>query len=81
MSLYVEVYVGSPNHRKLVAKSHLYNVSDLADISDYEFISTEYGSVALDIPATEVKGDIKQHKRKQSVWAIVEKLAKISKGK
>ena len=81
MSLYIEVQVGSPDNRKMVARSHAYNISNLSDISDYEFISTEFGAPLLNIPSSEVKGDIKQHRRKQSVWAIVEKIAGLSKGK
>jgi hypothetical protein len=81
VSLYIEVYVGSRERRKLVATTHLWNVSDLADVSDYEFISEEYGAPALNIPANTLESEIKQHKRKQSVWALVEKVAKLSKGK
>lgn len=80
MSLFIEVYVGSRKNRKLVAATHLWNISDLADVSDYEFISEEFGAPSLDIPANTVKSEIKQHKRKQSVWALVEKVAKLSKG-
>lgn len=75
MSLYIEVYVGSRDNRKLVAKTHAYNISDLADVSDYEFISTEFGAPHLGVPPTEIKGEILGHKRKQSVWHLVEKIA------
>lgn len=79
MSLFIEVYVGSKQNRKLVADCHAYNVSDLADISDYEFRSYEPEAPHLDIPRNLVEGEIKNHKRKQSVWALVEKIAKRSK--
>ena len=76
MSLFIEVYVGSRNNKKLVADCHAYNVSDLAEISDYEFISTEYGAPHLNIPPSEIKGEVNSHKRNQTVWSLVEKIAK-----
>lgn len=78
MSLFIEVYVGSRHTRKLVASSHAWNVSDLANTSDYEFTSTEFGASHLGIPPSEVKGDVKTHKRKQSVWSLVKKIAEKS---
>lgn len=74
-SLFIEVYVGSRHNRKLVASTHAYNISDLANTSNYEFISEEYGAPHLGIPATEVKGFIEKHRRQQSVWKLVEKIA------
>ena len=78
MSLFIEVYVGSRVHRKLVADCHAYNVSDLRDISDYEFTSYEKGAEHLGIPRKKAVGKIKGHERNQSVWALVEKIAKES---
>lgn len=80
MSLFIEVYVGSRANRKLVADTHLYNVSDLADVSDYKFTSFEAGAPHMDIPRNKVEAEIKGHARKQSVWALVEKVAQLSKG-
>lgn len=78
MSLFIEVYVGSRDRRKLVAECHAYNVSDLRDTSDYEFISTEFGAPHLGIPASEIKGEVKSHERKQTVWNLVKKIAENS---
>lgn len=75
MSLFIEVYVGSRNNRKLVAECHAYNISNLAEVSDYEYTLTEYGAKHLDIPPSEIKGGVKDHVRKQSVWSLVEKIA------
>ena len=75
MSLFIEVYVGNRSNRKLIAETHAYNISDLADTSDYEFTATEYGNLALDIHPSEVKGEVKAHNRNQSVWALVAKIA------
>jgi hypothetical protein len=79
VSLFIEVYVGSRHNKKLVASTHAYNISDLAEVSDYEFISSEYGAKHLGIPPSEVRGGIRRHKRNQTVWSLVEKIAKISK--
>jgi DNA-dependent RNA polymerase auxiliary subunit epsilon len=78
MSLYIEVYVGSRANRKLVAECHAYNISDLASVSDYEFTSLERGAPHLNIPASEVRGDVKRHDRRTSVWKLVEKIARAS---
>lgn len=75
MSLFIEVYVGSRTNRKLVAHTHLYNISDLADISDYEFTAEEFGNEKMGIPAALVKDRIKGHVRNQSVYALVKKVA------
>lgn len=78
MSLFIEVYVGSRKNKKLVAECHAYNISDLAEVSDYEFISTEFGASHLGIPPKEVKDMISSHKRSQSVWNLVAKIARLS---
>lgn len=75
MSLFIEVYVGSRHNRKLVASTHAYNVSNLNKISDYEFTSDEYGYEPLSIPPQEIKGEVKEHDREQSVWKLVSKIA------
>lgn len=78
MSLYIEVYVGSKDNRKLVAECHAYNVLSLAKISDYVFTSTEFGAAHLGIPPSKTTGDIREHDRETSVWRLVEKIAKAS---
>ena len=75
MSLFIEVYVGSKKNRVKVAECHAYNVSNLKDVSDYEFESIEFGNRHLNIPASEVKGGVEGHNRNQTVWSLVEKIA------
>lgn len=75
MSLWIEVYVGSRHNRKLVAQSVAHNVSDLQGVSDYEWSSEEFGEPALNIPRSEASGRINGHARKQSVWALVARIA------
>lgn len=81
MSLFIEVYVGNRDNRKLVASSHAYNISDLAEVSDYEFNSIEYGYEPLNISKVESFGSIKRHHRSQSVWNLVKKIADKSSGR
>lgn len=81
MSLFIEVYVGSKDRRKLVAKSVAHNVSNLADVSNYVFDSHEFGEERLDIPEIKKSGEIKDHYRNQSVWSLVRKIAERSYGK
>lgn len=78
MSLWIEVYVGSKDNRSKVAESKAWNVSDLADVSDYEFRSEEFGAEHLGIPPKVVEGNLYSHERKQSVWKLVEKVSKES---
>ena len=75
MSLWIEVYVGHRDNKKLIASTHAYNVSNLADTSDYEYTNTEFGATHLGIPPSEYKGEVKGHSRKQSVWSLVAKIA------
>lgn len=75
MSLFIEVYVGSEDRRKLVAKCVAHNVSNLAHYSDYDFVSEEFGAPHLDIPPTKSQGTVKNHNRKTTVWHLVRELA------
>lgn len=77
MSLIVEVYVGShlsKEHRKLVATGVVHNISNLADISNYEGVVQEVSSASLRIPAMSKPLKIVNHNRQQSVWSLVQKI-------
>lgn len=79
MSLVVEVYVGShldKNRRKLVAEAVLHNISDLADISDYQGTIIEYEAPHLDIQFSKKDLTICEHPRKSSVWSLIKKMVK-----
>jgi len=80
MSLYIEVYVGHGRDRHMIADATAHNISDLRDTSDYDFSAIETGNFKLGIPPNDVDGKIMGHYRKQSVWALVEKVAQLSKG-
>ena len=76
MSLFIKVWVGSEYNKKLVADCYAYNTSDLADVSNYKFTSVDVGAEHLDIPHRVTEGVVEGHNRKQSVWTLVEKIAK-----
>jgi len=77
MSLVVEVYVSSSlnkQNRKLVAEGVLHNISDLADISNYEGVIIEYGEPRLGIQSSKKELTINEHLRRSSVWSLVKKM-------
>ncbi|WP_170425448.1 hypothetical protein [Ruegeria arenilitoris] len=59
-----------------VARAHLGNISDLADVSDYEIRMNERKCARLGIEEKATRGEILRHKRKQTVWSLVEKTAR-----
>lgn len=78
MSLFIKVYVGSKDNHREVASCHAYNTSDLAETSDYNFTSKEYGYTPLEIPSSEIEGKISGHTRASTVWSLVEKIARVT---
>ncbi len=63
---------------RLVAKATAGNVSNLADISDYEVRTVEQGYAPLQIPYSQTKGQILGHQRSSSVWSLVGKIAELA---
>lgn len=58
-----------------VAEATACNLSDLAELSDYEVRATEGEAQHLDIPACEITGQITGHQRRSSVWRLVGEIA------
>lgn len=75
MSLWIEVYVGQSDNKKLVAKSVVHNISNLSDTSNYYALREEFGAPHLGIKPNRAKGQIRDHRRSQSVWSLVKKIA------
>ncbi len=73
MMLKLIVYVNETE----VARAHLGNISDLADVSDYEVRMNERENAQLGIQEKAIRGEILQHRRKQTVWSLVEKTAQL----
>lgn len=65
---------------RVVGRAVVCNVSDLADISDYDVFWSEEPSVITGQPERAGTETIKGHERRRSVWALVEKVAAIAKG-
>lgn len=61
-----------------VAEATARNLSDLADMSDYEVRATEFGAQHLDIPSSEITGQITSHQRRTSVWRLVREIAEVA---
>jgi len=60
---------------KEIASATANNLSELADLSDYGVTITERSNPALGIAPLSKITRLRQHPRKQSVWALVEKIA------
>ena len=74
MTLDVEIRIGGT----LVACANIGNVSNLADMSDYEVRASVILPMSRDEPVTHHEGVvIEGHVRRQSVWALVAKCATI----
>jgi len=72
----VELWPGG-NYRKsrTISTMIVGNISQLAEISDYDIRMHEGAVDHLDIPEREEHFELKGHRRKQSVWAIIAKAA------
>ncbi|MBL4645064.1 MAG: hypothetical protein COA52_11620 [Hyphomicrobiales bacterium] len=77
MPLIVRVYLNETH----IADATAVNLSDLKDVSDYAVWTLETAEPNLGIKTSEVAGKVIGHNRKQSVWALVEKMAAIGKNK
>lgn len=61
-----------------VARAGAFNTSSLADISDYDVEGHDLGSAELNISNFQFTGKIERHHRRQSPWALVEKIARLA---
>lgn len=81
MTLSVEISIvgtdeeGRPTKR-LIGGALVHNLSNLADVSDYQAMVVEQGSQETGLGDFRQDGlVIKDHKRRQSVWELVRKVA------
>lgn len=61
-----------------VAEATVRDLSGNADLSDYDVRATENGAQHLDIPASEITGQIIGHQRRTSVWPLVREIAALA---
>ena len=66
---------GDETRARAIAQMTIANVSDLADISDYEFEARERANPIAGTPARETTGTVRRHDRRQTVWSLVGKAA------
>lgn len=72
----VEIWPGGDKSlARTVAEASAENVSDLADVSNYEAIALEHGSEATGLPDQAGGFSILSHPRRCSVWALVAQVA------
>ena len=76
LRIIVELVPGGyePAKREL-ARAKLGNVSDLAAVSNYVIRAGEGANPLTGTPAWQRTGTIEDHRRDQSVWALVERAA------
>ena len=76
LRLTVELVPGGDERRaRTIARMTIANISNLADISDYEFSAHEGANSIAGTPARDTKGIVRQHDRRQTVWSLVSKAA------
>jgi hypothetical protein len=72
----VEIWPGGDKARAhAVAIANVANVSDLANVSDYAVSVSEGYNPVTNTPPWSQRGQIYQHDRGTSVWALVAKIA------
>lgn len=64
-----------------IASADIANISDLAPASTYAVLAAERGSIITGLPTQSVGFEIHNHIRRQSVWALVEKVAALAAGR
>lgn len=68
----------SGGRTKVLATASVGNVSDLADLSDYDVLAAEAANALTGREAWRRRVAIEGHDRNSSVWRLVEKIAKQS---
>ncbi len=72
----VEIWPGGDKrHARCLAIVNVANVSDLANVSDYAVSVSEGYNPVTNTPPWSQRGQIYEHDRRTSVWALVAKVA------
>lgn len=80
----VKVYLwpgGDRTRERELASAEIANISDLAPASTYAVLAAEHGSLITGLPTQSAGFEIHNHARRQSVWALVEKVAGLASGR
>ncbi|GAB9167420.1 hypothetical protein BDS110ZK4_30260 [Bradyrhizobium diazoefficiens] len=76
----VELVPGGTGPRKTIGSLRIANASDLADVSDYAVFAMEAANPLAGTPARTAEATLQAHDRHQSVWMILEAVAKAVEG-
>ena len=72
----VEIWPGGDKtHARSLAIANVANVSDLANVSDYAVSVSEGYNPVTNTPPWSQRGQIYEHDRRTSVWALIAKVA------
>ena len=72
----VEIWPGGDKTRaRSLAIANVANVSDLANVSDYAVSVSEGYNPVTNTPSWSQRGQIYEHDRRTSVWALIAKVA------
>jgi hypothetical protein len=66
---------GQRELRRTIASMNVGNLSDLADVSDYQIDATESANPVAGTPSRSTTCTVVGHDRRTSVWSLVEKAA------
>src|ERR1700755_280573 len=66
---------GDERYKTVLARAGIGNMSNSADVSDYEILASEGATPLTGTPAWKGRGLLHQHDRRRSVWALVAKAA------
>jgi hypothetical protein len=66
---------GDERYVQTLAVMTIANISNLADISDYDVRALEGANSVAGAPARQWRGTVRHHDRRQSVWNLVAKAA------
>jgi hypothetical protein len=76
LSVTVKLVPGGDEARsETIAQMTITNISNLADISDYEFRAHEHANPVAGTPPRDTSGTVRLHDRRQTVWSLVGKAA------
>ena len=71
MSLTIKIEING----RTIATAEAHNISGLDDLSSYSVASGEHASDVTGLPERFETFEINDHERRQSAWALVEKIA------
>jgi hypothetical protein len=78
--LLITVEIAGGGLRRKLAEARVGNISDLADVSDYAVYAEEGENPLADTTPWNARGLVAAHRRNQTVWRLVERVASWAAG-